>query len=218
MQEARPGFKLQVPSLENQAFLPGTVVLLIGRPGIGKSAFAQQFCREGLKVNEKVILALTDKSADSVKSKFGQANDQFHVVDFLLEKPAQISDISITVHQMIAKFEGQPARLAFDSLSTLGTMFSPAYLAPWLLDQRARFLKSKANILAMIVYDTGINPPSITRSLQALSDVVLEMKLDESSGERTRMFRVFSSRGAAHSAKWYPFTISDTGISFGEPS
>jgi len=153
-----------------------------------------------------------------MKTKFGQTDGALHVVDFLLEKPTQISDVSIAIHQTIAKFEGQPARLAFDSLSTLGTMFNPAYLAPWLLDQRARFLRSKANVLAMIVYDTGINPPSITRNLQALSDVVLEMKFDESSGEPRRMFRVFSTRGAAHSIKWYAFTVYDSGISFEEPS
>jgi KaiC/GvpD/RAD55 family RecA-like ATPase len=218
MQETSTGFRLQVPSLENQVFAPGTVVLLTGRPGIGKSAFTQQFCRDGLKADEKVVLALTDTSADSMKSRFGQADGGLHVMDFLLEKPPQISEISITIHQTIAKLAGQPARLAFDSLSTLGTMFNPAYLAPWLLDQRARFLKSKANVLAMIVYDTGINPPSVTRSLQALSDVVLEMKFDETTGEPTRMFRVFSTRGAAHSVKWVPFTISDAGISFEEQS
>ena len=171
-----------------------------------------------MKANETVFFALTDTSADVMKAKFGEANGRLHVVDFLLEKPPQINDISITIHQAIGKFTGQPARLVFDSLSTLGTMFNPAYLAPWLLDQRARFLKSKANVLAMIVYDTGINPPSITRSLQALSDVVLEMKFDESSGEPKRLFRVFSTRGAAHSAKWYPFTISDAGLTYGEAS
>jgi len=215
LQEANPGFKLQVPSLEGQAFAPGTLVLLTGRPGIGKSAFAKQFCRDGLKARENTILALTDTSADLAR-KMIEEDGQLHVMDFLLEKPHQINDVSITVHQAIQKFSGQPVRLAFDSLSTLGTMFNPAYLAPWLLDQRARFLKSKANIIAMIVYDTGINPPSITRSLQALSDVVLEMKLDESSGEPKKLFRVFSTRGAAHSARWYHFTISDAGISFEE--
>src|SRR5208337_995354 len=114
--------------------------------------------------------------------------------------------------------QGHPARLAFDSLSTLGTMFNPAYLAPWLLDQRGRFLRANSNVIALIVYHTGINPPSVTRSLQALSDVVLEMKFDENSQERKRLFRIFSTRGAAHSLKWYPFTISDTGINFGEAS
>jgi KaiC/GvpD/RAD55 family RecA-like ATPase len=171
-----------------------------------------------LKAKEKVVLALTDTSADSLKDKFEQADGQLQVMDFLLEKPPQINDISIAIHQTISRLAGQPARLAFDSLSTLGTMFNPAYLAPWLLDQRARFLRSKANVLAMIVYDTGINPPSITRSLQALSDVVLEMKFDESSGEPKRVFRVFSTRGAAHSPKWYPYTIGDAGLTFGQPS
>jgi KaiC/GvpD/RAD55 family RecA-like ATPase len=96
-------------------------------------------------------------------------------------------------------------------------MYNPAYLAPWLLDQRARFLKNKLNVVALIIYDTGINPPSITRSLQALSDMVLEMKFDETpgeTGEPKRLFRVYSTRGAAHSSKWYPFTISDSGLSF----
>lgn len=144
MQEAKSGFKLQVPSLENQTLAAGTVVLLTGRPGIGKSAFAQQFCRDGLKANEKVVLALTDTSADSLKDKFEQADGQLQVMDFLLEKPPQINDISIAIHQTISRLAGQPARLAFDSLSTLGTMFNPAYLAPWLLDQHAPILEKQS--------------------------------------------------------------------------
>ena len=218
MQDAKPGFKLQVPSLGDQFFAPGCVVLLTGRPGIGKSAFVQQFCQEAIRSNQRVVVAVTDTSADVVRKRIGGAEDQLHVLDFLLQKPSHVNDISIAIHELLVKFQGHPARLAFDSLSTLGTMFNPAYLAPWLLDQRARFLKGNSNVMALIVYDTGINPPSVTRSLQALSDVVLEMKFDETSQEAKRLFRVFSARGAAHSVKWYPFTISDAGISFGEAS
>ncbi len=214
MQTTRPGFKLKIPSLEDQVFPPGTTVLLTGRPGIGKSAFAQQFSREGLQMSQNVILALTDTSGEMMRERVGGNNGRLQIMDFLLEKPGTINEISIAIHQSISKHEGGPVRLAFDSLSTLGTMFNPAYLAPWLLDQRARFLKNKLNVVALIVYDTGINPPSITRSLQALSDVVLEMKFDESAEETKRLFRVFSTRGAAHSSNWYPFTISDSGISF----
>ena len=163
-------------------------------------------------------MAVTDTSADIIRKRIGGNEDQLHVLDFLLEKPPHVNDISIAIHQLLAKFQGHPTRLAFDSLSTLGTMFNPAYLAPWLLDQRARFLKANSNVIALIVYHTGINPPSVTRSLQALSDIVLEMKFDETSEEPKRLFRVFSTRGAAHSAKWCPFTVSDAGISFREVS
>lgn len=218
MQTTRLGFKLNIPSLEDQVFPAGTTVLLTGRPGIGKSAFAQQFSREGLQTNQNVILALTDTTGEMIRDRVGENNGRLKIMDFLLEKPGTINEISIAVHQLISKFEGGPVRLAFDSLSTLGTMFNPAYLAPWLLDQRGRFLKNKLNVVALIIYDTGINPPSITRSLQALSDVVLEMKFDESGGEQKRLFRVYSTRGAAHSSKWYPFTISDSGLSFEIPS
>jgi KaiC/GvpD/RAD55 family RecA-like ATPase len=217
MQTLKPGFKLNIPSLEDQVFPPGTTVLLTGRPGIGKSAFAQQFSREGLKMNQNVILALTDTTGELIRDRVGENGGRLKIMDFLLEKPGTINEISIAVHQMISKLEGAPVRLAFDSLSTLGTMYNPAYLAPWLLDQRARFLKNKLNVVALIIYDTGINPPSITRSLQALSDMVLEMKFDETlgeTGEPKRLFRVYSTRGAAHSSKWYPFTISDSGLSF----
>jgi circadian clock protein KaiC len=218
MQSTVSGFKLKVPSLEDHAFSPGTIILLTGRPGVGKSIYAQQFCWQGLEAGQAAILALTDTTKESIQKQPTLTSPGTEVVDFLSEKPRLINEVSIAVHQLIDKHADKPVRFAFDSLSTLGTMFNAGLLAPWLLDQRSRFLKQKKNLMALIVYDTGINPPSITRSLQALSDIVLEMKFDETTGELMRLFRIYCARGAPHSTKWFPFTITDSGINFGEPS
>jgi KaiC/GvpD/RAD55 family RecA-like ATPase len=96
-------------------------------------------------------------------------------------------------------------------------MFKPELLAPWLLDQRARLSKTSALVLALVIYATGINPPSITRSLHTFSDVVLEMRTDETKEEPERQFRVLKARDVSHSAKWVSFKITDSGVDFANP-
>jgi KaiC/GvpD/RAD55 family RecA-like ATPase len=205
---------MQIPGLENHAFPPGTIVLLTARPGTGKSSFAKRFCLEGLRMNERVVAALTDVTEDSFRKQIGVETGDLDVLDFLREKPNGVNEISIQMHQLMSKIPGQPVRLIFDSLSTLGTMFKPDLLAPWLLDQRARLSKTSAMVLALVIYATGINPPSITRSLHTFSDVVLEMRTDETKEEPERQFRVLKARDVGHSAKWIPFMITDSGINF----
>jgi len=211
------GFKMQVPGLEDHLFPPGTIVLLTARPGTGKSSFAKQFCFEGLKRNERVVAALTDITGESFRKQIGVDTTNLEVLDFLREKPNGVNDISIKMHNLLLKSPGQPVRLIFDSLSTLGTMFKPELLAPWLLDQRARLSKTSALVLALVIYATGINPPSVTRSLHTFSDVVLEMRTDETKEEPERQFRVLKARDVSHSAKWIPFKITDSGVDFANP-
>ena len=217
MQATVQGFKMQIPGLEDHAFPSGTIVLLTARPGTGKSSYAKRFCLEGLKTNERVVAALTDVTEDSFRKQIGIDTAELEVLDFLREKPNGVNEISIKMHQLISRTPGRPVRLIFDSLSTLGTMFNPALLAPWLLDQRARLSKTSAMVLALVIYATGINPPSITRSLHTFSDVVLEMRTDETKEEPERQFRVLKARDVGHSAKWVPFVITDSGINFVNP-
>ena len=208
------GFRMQVPGLERNVFPPGTIILLTARPGIGKSAFAKKFCLEGLAASERVIAALTDITADSFFKQIGVEKSGLDVLDFLREKPNGVNEISIKIHELIRKTPEQPVRLIIDSLSTLGTMFNPQLLAPWLLDQRAKLSKSSVKVLALVIYATGINPPSITRSLHTFSDVVIEMRADETKEEPERQFRVLKARDVSHSAKWIPFVITDSGVNF----
>lgn len=218
LQSTVSGFRLQVPSLGEEIFPPGTTILLRGRPGAGKSVFTEQFLLEGLKLGQHAIYVVTDTSGDSLSKKAASvgAGSRLEVLNLFLEKPHLINDISITVHQDLSKLSGRPVRLAFDSLSTLGMMLNPDVLPPWVLDQRARFMKNSSNVIALMVYDTGIHPPTIGRSLQVLTDIVLEMKLEDLAGEPKHLFRVFSSRGTAHSPSWYHFTIGDTGLKFAD--
>jgi class 3 adenylate cyclase/KaiC/GvpD/RAD55 family RecA-like ATPase len=205
---------MQIPGLEEHVFPPGTIVLLTARPGTGKSTFAKRFCLEGLNSNERVVAALTDITEDSFRKDIGVESSDLEVLDFLSQKPSGVNEISIKMHELISKTPGRKVRLIFDSMSTLGTMYKPELLPPWLLDQRAKLSKQTTNVLALVIYATGINPPSITRSLHTFSDVVLEMRTDESKEEPERQLRVLKARDVSHSTRWVPFKITKSGIEF----
>jgi len=79
---------------------------------------------------------------------------------------------------------------------------------------RARYSRNNSNVLALLVFDTGIHPRNVGRSLQVLADALLEVKLEDLAREPKRLFRVFSTRGMAHSPKWYSFTIDSAGLTF----
>lgn len=209
---------MHVPGLEDHLFPPGTIVLLAARPGTGKSNFAKRFCLEGLHANERVVAASTDITADSFRKEIGFETPDLEVLDFLREKPNGVNEISIQIHGLLSKTPDRQVRLIFDSLSTLGTMFRADLLPPWLLDQRSKLSRQKAKVLALVIYATGINPPSVTRSLHTFSDVVLEMRTDESKAEPERQFRILKARDISHSTRWLPFKITDSGIEFATPS
>jgi KaiC/GvpD/RAD55 family RecA-like ATPase len=216
VQSTVSGFQIQIPGLTDHFFPAGTTVLLTGRPKVGKSMFAEQFLLEGLRAGQHGIYVVTDRSPESVQRKVAAitTNAQLQIINLFIEKPRLINDISITVHQAVAKLAGQPVRVVVDSLSTLGMMLNPEVLPPWLLDQRARFTRNSSNVLALMVYDTGIHPPTIMRSLQVLTDVVLEMRLEDAEGGPKRLFRVFSATEVPINPRWLSFAIEDSGLRF----
>lgn len=218
LQSIQMGFKIRVPSLEEHVFSSGTIVLVKGDPGAGKSAFAHHLIREGFKFGHHGILAITDTAAGAIRKKNAWSSEtgRLDVLDFVLEKPHSLTDVAIASHMAIDKAASVPIRFLLDSISTLGMLFNADLLAPWLLEQRAWMAKQNAKILYIVIYHVGIHPSSITNALQAISDVVVEMEVAELDGELQPMLRIPSIGGAPHSAKWYPFKIRDEGISFGE--
>jgi KaiC/GvpD/RAD55 family RecA-like ATPase len=217
LQPIQTGFKIDIPSLEKHVFSSGTIVLVKGLPGAGKSAFAHHLIRDGFKVGHRGILAITDTAADAIRKKnvWLSETGRLDVLDFLLEKPHSLADVATASHMVIEKAAGVPIIFLLDSISTLGILFNPELLAAWLLEQRAWMAKQNAKILNIIIYHEGIHPPSITNALQAISGVVVEMETAVLDGELQSMIRIPSIGEAPHSAKWYPFKIRDEGISFG---
>jgi len=185
LQSVQMGFKIRVPSLEEYVFSSGTIVLVKGRPGVGKSAFVHYLIRDGFRFGHHGILAITDAAADHIREKNAGLSEtgQLHVLDFFLNKPHSLTDVAIATHMVIEKAAGVPIRFLLDSISTLGMLFSADRLAPWLLEQRAWIAQQNTQILSIVTYHVGIHSSSITHALRAISDVVVEVKVAELDGE-----------------------------------
>lgn len=100
----------------------GSVVLLTGGPGTGKTTFCSQFLWEGLQNGEKCLYITTEELPKEIKddaSQFGFDFDQFEEFDMMNMEP---SDATSYLPQNIrsACEEKDYDRIVLDSISVFG--------------------------------------------------------------------------------------------------
>lgn len=211
-----------LPGLNQPSLPPGYSFLLIGPTGSGKTSYALQFISEGLKTGENGIVLSTDipekeivESANALGHDFIQHKADLKILDYLSNRPNNLSEVSIALHKVVQEFcEKAATRIVVDSLSTLAMVLGSDRMAPWVLQQRTRLRKLAS--LTVFTYDPSIHPPMLKLALQNVLDGTIELQLTESTdGSFKRQFRIFNLRGLSHSTRWREFEIvSHEGVRF----
>ncbi|MFB6204112.1 MAG: RAD55 family ATPase, partial [Candidatus Nanohaloarchaea archaeon] len=114
-----PGFD----ELVDGGFPEGSVVLLTGGPGTGKTTFCSQFLWEGLQKGEKVLYITTEELPDEIKedaAQFGWDFEEFP--DNFDMKNMEPSDSTVYLPQNIREASDNDSydRIVLDSISVFG--------------------------------------------------------------------------------------------------
>lgn len=100
-------------------FPEGSVTMLTGGPGTGKTTFASHFMFDGLKKGENCMYISTEERPDEIKGDAGQFGIEFdkYTSHFRIPYIVPSDDIMDEITQMVS--EGDHDRIVLDSISVL---------------------------------------------------------------------------------------------------
>jgi len=210
--------------------IPRGIYLLTGNSGAGKTVFCETFIARGLSNQEPGIYLSTDDDCSEIQAsiqKLMEDKDRIkgdlRLIDayswrvrgvtsggqFVVIDPANLSGVIISCEK-VCQGISKP-RFVFDSITNLAIQSDS--------DTTLKFLqlvtaKMRAmNALAFFTLTPTSHDSKFVSTVKTMFDGVFEMRMDETGLEITRMFRIFSIKGAKHQTRWIVFTITEQGIS-----
>lgn len=211
---------------------PGSDIVLIGPPGVGKTIFCENFLVESCMNRGKNLYVTLDYTPKEVRKRMslrginldnedkklvfvdgyswllGESSEAYHVNNL-----SNLSDLSV---KMISASNeaGEGTFFIFDSISTLLVYSSENEVERFLGANMAR-MKHNNNV-GIWVIEQGIHSESFYNALRHMVDGVLEMRFDERE-ELGRSIRMHTFKDLKHQTRWIPFTIRlDGSITMGE--
>jgi KaiC/GvpD/RAD55 family RecA-like ATPase len=226
--EAFPGANLLI-----DREIPRGIYLLTGSTGAGKTSFCKTFMTRGLLNKETGIYLSTDEDCGEVQASIQKLmEDQdgtkgdIRLVDayswrvrgamssgsFTTVDPANLTSVMIAC-QKICQDVSKP-RFVFDSITNLAIQSSPDTTLKFLQMVTAKMRSMDA--LALFTLTPKSHDNMFVSTVKTMFDGIIEMKVDDTGEEITRLFRVFSMKGVKHKTRWVIFTITERGISIVE--
>jgi len=180
----------------------GSIVLLEGAPGVGKSIFAAKFVYNGAVLyNEKGIYASFISSKKTFYRHMKTLNMDFLELErkglfkyfdlpTVVEKES-LTSIILTVFESVLEFEAK--RIVIDPITFVADMLTPSELRSFILNILRRYIEEMGSTVILISAEikTGRRP---SQSLKFIADVVLIMRIKDPK-EETREIKIVKFRG-----------------------
>ncbi|NLE43177.1 MAG: AAA family ATPase [Chloroflexi bacterium] len=208
-------------------FLPGTMILVRGAPGVGKTSLALQFLVHGVrKCNDPGLLITFEEFPRSLyRDAEGlgwdlqemEANDQLHL---MFTSPevflASLQSPGSRLNQLIA--EKNIRRLVLDSASHFGRLTSNTQELRHIYTSVSNGLR-REGVTAMLLGEEGRSEYRRTDKggLSFVVDTVILMRYVEIESAIQRAIVVLKMRGSAHSKAIRRYEIGAGGLNILEP-
>jgi len=200
----------------------GTLTLLTGVPGSGKSILSRLFLHKGVASNEDGFLVLTSESKESVLEGMRQfrwggenAATKLHFLDCYswrsgekkLEYSAQLSaltEVSLELGRMLDEFQvtdAAPSRLVLDTYTDF-IRYAGEDRALRLLDT-VRLRARRRGITGLLLLEEWGHEPRVVSAVESSTDGTIRMKLDEQG----RYIMVSRMTATPVSPRWIQFVI-----------
>ncbi|MBI2874580.1 MAG: hypothetical protein HYY09_05795 [Firmicutes bacterium] len=206
---------------------PGSVVLLMGSAGIGKTTLALKFLVEGARLGEKSIYCCFEQTAESLirqGASLGLPIDRY--VDEGLVRVIEIDPVELNLnthfHQLRELFmENGYSRIVFDSMHAYNSALTEDSIEiREFIFKLMAYTRSQGVTSLLINEMPHLSPATLgtEHAISFIADVVLLLRYVEINAVMRRGLLVMKSRCGPHARDLREFTIDASGITvFDEP-
>lgn len=200
----------------------GSVVILTGAPGTGKTILAQQICFLNATAERTAIYYTTISESHAklvehleqftffTRAGLGPAVEYIHLGDLLREDDATETGLGRLVSEIVRKSqEARPGFVVLDSIRMLRGLFSENEIRTALYDLAGRVAQSGAVLLLLGEYTTKEmrSAPEF-----ALADTILHLAYKPREPLDRRWLRVLKLRGGSHREGKHALRITEDGL------
>jgi KaiC/GvpD/RAD55 family RecA-like ATPase len=217
-----------IPGLDQQikgGFPSGSLILLAGPPGTGKSMFGAQFLLNGIENDSGGVLVDTCQRTDNIRELAGEFRwdrtliDKIRPVDcfnFRIGERAvntvhigSFGEVIILINELLGTKDGpleNGGRIVVDSFSDFILYNS--------LESSLRFLQvlrtslkyhQKNSVTTLIILDSGDDDQKTVQSLEYVTDGTIKLN----ANDRGRFLMVSRMKATPTTFAWTPFKIED---------
>lgn len=200
----------------------GSIVLVSGATGSGKTLIVTEFLKGGVENGEKCILFAFEESRDQILRNAASWGVDYEEI----EKEGQLKIICrypettgleshfILIRKAIEEF--QPQRVAVDSLSALEKISNMKGFRIFLLTLNTLFKEKGITVVHTANTVNLVGSEEITKSdISTNTDLIILLRYVEVYGEIKRGLAVLKMRGSKHDKNIREFTIDDEGMHLG---
>jgi len=208
--------------LTEGGFIRGSVNLISGGAGTGKTIFAMQFLYEGVQKGEVGLFISMEEDISDLKEDakaFGWDFDKYEAegkVRFVYFYPYDLSDFQTQLISEITKTKAQ--RVVIDSTSVFGMALEDEYEVRkqlYSFSSQLKRLKCTAIMTSEIVGEPSMNSGGAFSRFgveEFVSDSVIALYYAGLGGESDRALRIIKMRRTNHKKGVIPFQIGPNGI------
>lgn len=199
-------------------FYRGSITVVVGNTGSGKTTFGLHFCYANAKLGRKTMFITFEESRnailramDNYGMDYESVKDRMMVFDFIPEARSPVSYF-VKISQLIS--EHRPDVIVIDSLSSLQQHMDSRELAKMMRYLQIVSKENGTTVLATLNRWIDLNNLSAFQAtyISTLADnmIILATYLEES--ELRRKLIVLKQRASNHSVKVHTYAIEDGGV------
>ncbi|MDD1430423.1 circadian clock protein KaiC [Dolichospermum sp. ST_sed3] len=204
--------------LAGQGYFRGSSILITGTAGTGKSSFACHFAAEICRQGERCLYLASEEAPQQIIRNMRSIG--LDLAPYVQQGLLNLQSVRptayglemhlVNLHHLLKEFK--PSTVIIDAMSNLvfsGTLNQTHLFFIRLID----LLKSSQITMLLTNLIPGSGPFEQTQiGVSSLMDTWIELRIQDSNGERNRLLYVLKSRGMQHSNQVREFLLTKKGI------
>jgi circadian clock protein KaiC len=200
----------------------GSMSLILGAPGSGKSTMGKQFLYEALTRQTLAILLDTNASFDIAKESMASFEWDTSLLEMMVfvdcyswrtggsghakysGTPKNLTDLSLVIRDVLKEeiVRKSRARLVIDSFSDFVIHAGTEAASKFLESLKAKL--AERGITSLVILEDGLHEPKVNATLEYIADGTIQMRYEENG----RSLMVSRMLATPVTFKWIPFNLA----------